>query len=146
LAGSPVNGKASWTNPRLANDPWFDKVTYAGPMGATDWTSPWANWDPQNTVYAVSVNEIPLEIDRVNVYPNPSRGNTSIDFMMASAGQVKIEILDITGRSIMSLQDGFRNEGQQHLTFDVSNLSSGACFIKISTKNSTSTKKLFIQH
>lgn len=34
------------------NDPFFDQVSYRGAFGTTtDWTSGWANWDPQNTNY-----------------------------------------------------------------------------------------------
>lgn len=32
-------------------DPFFEKVTYVGAFGKTDWTQGWANWTPQTTVY-----------------------------------------------------------------------------------------------
>ncbi|MBK9357442.1 MAG: hypothetical protein IPN08_08675 [Bacteroidales bacterium] len=32
-------------------DPFFEKTTYVGAFGTTDWTQGWTNWDPQNTVY-----------------------------------------------------------------------------------------------
>jgi hypothetical protein len=143
-AGSPVLGKALWTNARFTSDTWFDKVTYAGPMGDTDWTTPWANWDPQNAVYTLSVNENALVVDGVNVYPNPSSGNTSIDFYLTNDETVKIEVIDITGRSIMMVQYGSMDAGQHHITFDASVLSSGVWFIKISTQTSSTTKKLFV--
>jgi hypothetical protein len=36
------------------NNSFFDHVSYVGAFGTTDWTSGWANWDPQNTVYPVT--------------------------------------------------------------------------------------------
>lgn len=51
--GSPMLSGASFTNPRLT-DPFFSPVSYRGAFGTTDWTRVWANWDPQNTVYASS--------------------------------------------------------------------------------------------
>jgi hypothetical protein len=33
------------------SDPFFKHVTYSGAFGYEDWTRPWANYDPQNTVY-----------------------------------------------------------------------------------------------
>jgi hypothetical protein len=143
-AGSPVLGAALWTNARLASDTFFEKVTFAGPMGSTDWTSPWANWDPQNTVYALSVNEEALAVDRVNVYPNPSAGNTNIDFNLVKNGVVKIEVLDLAGRSIMVVQQTNMEAGQHSVSFDASSLSSGVCFVKIATETSSCTKKLFV--
>jgi hypothetical protein len=32
-------------------DPFFEKVTYVGAFGKTDWTQGWANWTPQTTDY-----------------------------------------------------------------------------------------------
>ena len=47
-SSSLLNG-ASFTNAILGS--WFDKVSYIGAFGTTDWTSGWANFDPENTVY-----------------------------------------------------------------------------------------------
>lgn len=42
---------ASFTDAAIS-DSFFSKVTYKGAFdGTTDWTSGWANWDPQNTDY-----------------------------------------------------------------------------------------------
>jgi len=32
-------------------DPFFEKTTYIGAFGTTDWTQGWTNWNPQATVY-----------------------------------------------------------------------------------------------
>ncbi|MFZ4520290.1 MAG: hypothetical protein ACOYNC_01215 [Bacteroidales bacterium] len=45
LIGVIVTGFAQIT------DPFFEKVTYVGAFGKTDWTQGWANWNPQTTVY-----------------------------------------------------------------------------------------------
>lgn len=40
---------------KTINDPFFDQVPYRGAFGTTtDWTSGWANWDPQNTNYGAA--------------------------------------------------------------------------------------------
>lgn len=38
--------------PGTITDAFFERVTYVGAFGTTDWTSGWANWNPQNTNYA----------------------------------------------------------------------------------------------
>ena len=55
-ANSPLvaAGAASWTNALVSS--WFEHVNYAGAFGPTEtaasnWTSGWCNFDPQNTVY-----------------------------------------------------------------------------------------------
>jgi hypothetical protein len=34
----------------------FDKVTYVGALGSSDWTKGWTNWDPVNTNYPATTN------------------------------------------------------------------------------------------
>jgi hypothetical protein len=43
-------GAASFSHTKLTND-FFEDVDYVGAFGSTDWTSGWANWTPQTTVY-----------------------------------------------------------------------------------------------
>jgi hypothetical protein len=40
------------------SDPFFEHVTYSGAFGYEDWTTGWANYDPQNTVYPVTTTTI----------------------------------------------------------------------------------------
>jgi hypothetical protein len=49
-SGSPLLNGASFMNPRLA-DSFFTPASYRGAFGATDWTSGWCNFNPQNADY-----------------------------------------------------------------------------------------------
>ena len=40
-----------FTDVKIANDSFFEKVTYRGAFGTTDWTAGWANYDPQILPY-----------------------------------------------------------------------------------------------
>lgn len=46
-----IYGRASFSDAILANA-FFEQVDYLGAFGNEDWTSGWANWDPQHTTYA----------------------------------------------------------------------------------------------
>lgn len=48
-SGSPLLSGAAFTGP--VADSFFEVVSYRGAFGGADWTSGWANWDPQNTAY-----------------------------------------------------------------------------------------------
>jgi hypothetical protein len=50
-AGSIAASGASFTNAKIANDPFFEKVAYRGAFGSTDWTIGWANFNPQVMPY-----------------------------------------------------------------------------------------------
>ncbi|MXV53089.1 hypothetical protein GS399_19130 [Pedobacter sp. HMF7647] len=49
-AGTPSETGAAFTNAKLA-DAFFEKVTYKGAFGTTDWSSGWANYAPQALAY-----------------------------------------------------------------------------------------------
>ncbi|MDR1593218.1 MAG: Ig-like domain-containing protein [Prevotellaceae bacterium] len=53
-SGSPLATGADWTNAKISSG--FEKVAYHGAFGPNEtkdsnWTTGWANFDPQNTVY-----------------------------------------------------------------------------------------------
>ena len=48
VAGSALLSGADFTNSNLVGT---ESVTYRGAFGTSDWTTGWANWDPQNTNY-----------------------------------------------------------------------------------------------
>jgi hypothetical protein len=45
--GSPALSGASFTG----MNSFFTPTTFRGAMGTSNWTSGWANWDPQNASY-----------------------------------------------------------------------------------------------
>lgn len=47
VAGSPALSGSSFTG----MNPFFTSTTFRGAFGATNWTSGWCNWDPQNANY-----------------------------------------------------------------------------------------------
>jgi len=49
-AGSAAETGAAFTNTKVT-DPFFEKVTYRGAVGATDWTTGWTNFNPQVMLY-----------------------------------------------------------------------------------------------
>lgn len=53
VAGSLAASGALFTDAKIANDPFFEKVTYRGAFGTTDWTANWTSFDPQLLAYDV---------------------------------------------------------------------------------------------
>jgi hypothetical protein len=49
-SGSILGSNANFSHSQL--DPsFFENVPFKGAFGSEDWTTGWANWDPQNTAY-----------------------------------------------------------------------------------------------
>lgn len=56
---SPLFNQASFTDSYL-NNPFFTPVNYIGAFGNDDWTSCWAEWDPQNADYSQAIDNTVL--------------------------------------------------------------------------------------
>ena len=144
---SPVLGHGSFTNTRL-QDAFFTPVTFAGAFGTEDWTSGWANWDPQNTVYSTTssiseTNNSGIAVES-NV-PNPFAGSTSIYFSVNSNRHIKIEIYDVTGKKIATIFDQDVQMSNNKVEWNASSYPKGMYFAKISSDSGYKTLKMIAQ-
>jgi len=73
------------------------------------------------------------------IYPNPSNGNSTIDFVATTSGKVNIELFDITGKRVCVTQN-LLTIGRH--SYQVSNLYGGIYTIRISSQGYTYTGKL----
>ena len=74
----------------------------------------------------------------LNLYPNPA--STEIKIENSDFNIKEIVIYNIAGKPVFSQISNFKLQ----TAIDVSNLTSGAYFVKIKTKNFTEIKKLII--
>jgi hypothetical protein len=95
-------------------------------------------------------NEIEVEVISVNVYsleqnyPNPFNPATTINYSIAEAGQVKIAVYNLLGQEIKSLVIEFKEAGRHTISFDASDLTSGAYFYTIETSQFRQTRKMLL--
>ena len=76
-------------------------------------------------------NNIPDGLYLSQNYPNPFNPETRISFRVPEEGNVKLEIFDITGRSVSILTDDRYLPGEYIVNFNGLNLSSGTYFYKL---------------
>ncbi len=77
-------------------------------------------------------------------YPNPFNPTTKIIFEIPTAGFVKIKIYDVLGRSIKTINYGYKNAGRYKVNFDGNNLSSGVYFYQVQFENQYKTKRMLL--
>jgi len=75
-------------------------------------------------------------------YPNPFNATTNISYNLAEAGNVSLNVYDITGRLVVTLVDGQMDAGSHVVAWNASNVSSGVYFYKLSTADYTTTKSM----
>jgi hypothetical protein len=83
-------------------------------------------------------------------YPNPTTGNTQIDFVVAEESDVNIELYDVTGRKVKSVFAGSAAQGKHTVELNgLDKFAEGSYFYKIEVKQNkkvvfTETKRLML--
>lgn len=92
----------------------------------------------------VGINNIDNNIaENVNVYPNPAKGNITIDINQDLDDDISLSILDMSGKSVMDL-GSFEKQNAHHIKADVSNLQKGIYLITGRSAGHAFTKKLIL--
>jgi hypothetical protein len=82
-------------------------------------------------------------------YPNPFNPTTQIGFTLGQPDRVRIEIYDITGRTVRRLLDGVRQAGDHSVTWDGRNdngdlLPTGIYLYRMQSGPFTQTRKMYL--
>jgi hypothetical protein len=113
---------------------------------------PESTWSPDSGYYecvwdfpdAVSDGEKIVLYSLKQNFPNPFNPYTTIEYSIAKAGLVEIEVIDILGRRLKTLVNEFQNRGKHQVNFDASEFSSGIYFYRIRSGEFVQTKKMLL--
>jgi aminopeptidase N len=76
--------------------------------------------------------------------PNPAGSRTDIPYHLLFPAQVRLEVMDISGRTVLVLEEGTRPEGRSVFTLDCSGLHAGTYFYRMTAGKNSLTKKMII--
>jgi hypothetical protein len=77
-------------------------------------------------------------------YPNPFNGSTTINYFLAKAADVRIDIFDILGRKIETLSEGFQSAGLHRIIWNGDSRPTGVYFYRIQAGNFAETMKMLL--
>jgi len=81
---------------------------------------------------------------KMKIYPNPMTEFVNIEYSLNSKGSVKIEIFDISGKSLFSEVIGNKLEGNYIYKLDTNELLAGIYLCKISQNKEIETQKIVV--
>lgn len=84
----------------------------------------------------------PEVFNRIEIYPNPSTGIFSFDFMLSESQNTVITIFDITGKQVY--ESAIENVFTDAVKIDLSSLQNGIYFARIKTREGYINKRLII--
>ncbi len=139
LPNAPYLDNASFDDEFL-KDPFFEKVNYRGafsPVVAERWDLPWAEYDPQNKNYALSVenDDLTQQFD-IRVYPLPADEYTSVIYSLKNAGIVSIKLYDAMGKLVQTIIEGeYQHNSYYQFNIDTRHLTPGMYLLNINSSN-----------
>ena len=77
-------------------------------------------------------------------YPNPFNSQTVVPFTLDKAGEVSINVFDLSGRNVQQLLSGFQAAGAHSVTFNAGNagLISGVYYLKLTAGDNVAGQKV----
>ena len=90
------------------------------------------------------IKNLPAKVSISQNYPNPFNISTMIKYELPQQSQVMIDIYDVLGRKVATLEDAIQPAGYHKLTWNAEGLSSGVYFYKIQAGDFIDTKKMML--
>jgi hypothetical protein len=81
----------------------------------------------------------------ISMYPNPANGTVSISYYLNNAQNVNLELFNSLGQKVYGANQGITSAGQHSLVLNVQQFEPAVYFMRITTDNATTVKKLVIQ-
>lgn len=107
----------------------FDAVT-GQPLGERIETS-----TPRDT-------DLPVKVELSQNFPNPFNPSTGIRYELPEAGDVRLQVFDMTGRLVATLTDSRMEAGTHLVTFHAGNLASGVYMYRLEAAGTILTRKM----
>ncbi|MDP8229402.1 MAG: T9SS type A sorting domain-containing protein [Candidatus Electryoneaceae bacterium] len=86
----------------------------------------------------------PVDYVLMNVYPNPFNSTTTISYTLRVASQLILQLYDLSGRSVITLFEGFQQAGFHSANLTASDLPSGLYFVRLVASEQTLTRKIML--
>ena len=77
--------------------------------------------------------------------PNPANNSTRISYDLTKADNVALDIYDLTGRKVMTLNEGNKSIGVHSIDVNLNDLCSGTYFYTLRTTDFSKTKKMIVK-
>lgn len=89
-------------------------------------------------------SNVPIDYALSQNYPNPFNAITVIDYQLANADHVRLEVFNLMGESVVTLVNEIQQAGYRSIVWDASGVSSGIYFYRLTAGDFTETKRLML--
>lgn len=99
----------------------------------------------------VAIQQAPTGVERnvsiqntLSLYPNPSNGNATLEYVLLQPSEINLQIVDGSGRTVLNQNLGRKIAGKHKHMINLANEKAGAYHVKIRTNSGEKTTKLIM--
>ena len=100
---------------------------------------------PKSEFVGVEENEMKLDFELSDLYPNPTNNTAYFRIKLEDASGVSLNLVNVVGQSVKSIEYGSLNSGDHLLKLDVSELPIGLYYANVIVDGQSATRKIVIQ-
>jgi hypothetical protein len=93
--------------------------------------------------FLVSTEDVKLETS-LNVYPNPTVDNFTLEFELAEATKLNINLVNAIGQTVRTIDNSNFNSGKHLINVNTSDLAAGTYFVTIRNEEGVTTKTITV--
>ena len=99
------------------------------------------------TIDVSTINTIEvLNIQNIDLFPNPSKGQTTLTYDLTKSGEVLIEVYNLLGQQVSTLVNERQTSGKyQYQLKETLEQGKGVYFVRLKIDNQIVTKKVIVQ-
>jgi len=139
---SDINGTSYQMDDLEGLTTYYWWVRAVNSVGVSDWSEVRQFTTMEATSVSEETNGIPKSLELSQNYPNPFNPSTEIEIGLSEAGDVRLTVYDMLGRSVGVIVDENLPAGRYSFNFDASNLTSGTYMYRLETRSETRTRKM----
>ena len=121
---------------------YFWRVRGVNKAGGGEWSS--IQEFSTSIITGIETEGIPDTYQLEQNYPNPFNPSTNIRYALPEAGEVLLEVFNITGQKVATLVESHKNTGYHTVKFNASRLASGLYLYRIKSGDFVQIKKLML--
>ncbi|MCA6362559.1 MAG: T9SS type A sorting domain-containing protein [Bacteroidetes bacterium] len=97
------------------------------------------------TLTAVGVPETAQLLTTMNAFPSPFVNEANIKYTLSQNSDVEIEVFDITGKRVATLQNGAMTAGTHNVVWEATEVNAGVYFIRLKAGDAIITRRIIKQ-
>ncbi len=93
-----------------------------------------------------SVADLKDAANGISIYPNPSNGLVTFKYAVKDAGDLSLQVLDLSGRVVRQISDEHVGAGEFVKTWSSADIAAGSYLIKMNLEGVVSTQRFTVTH